>query len=130
MAVVRLTRFARYANSITDLSFPQTSALASIYKHEPITLQKLAKHESITPPSMLKTVQSLIEFGYVSRRPHESDGRMQLLETTQQGRDVIAEVSERRDAWMAEQLHQLNEEEVASLRAALPALQKLTEPNV
>lgn len=121
---------ARYANSFSELSFSQTSALATIHKHQPITLQQLATHERITPPSMLKTVQSLIELGYATRRAHESDKRKQLLEVTEQGHAAIAEVRARRDAWMQQQLDHLSDEEVESLRAALPALQKLTERNV
>lgn len=130
MAVVRLTRFARYANSISDLTFSQSLALSSVHKHEPVTLQQLADHERITPPSMLKTVQSLIDLGYISRRPHESDKRKQLLEVTEQGHTAISEVRARRDAWMQEQLDRLSEEELALLRAALPALQRLTERDV
>lgn len=130
MAVARLSRVARYANTFTDLSFPQISALVSIAKHEPMTLQQLADHERITAPSMLKTVQSLIELGYITRRPHESDKRKQLLEVTKQGNAAIDDVRERRDAWMQDQLDHLTEEEIALLRAALPALQRLAGRHV
>ena len=126
MAVARLARRAKLSHTFDDLSFAQTSALMTIAVHEPLTLQKLAGREGITAPSMLKTVQSLTELGYVTRRPHETDGRKQLLEVTERGRAAIADVRERRDAWMQEQLDHLSDDEREQLKLALPALQRLT----
>ena len=127
MAVARLSRLARHSHTFDDLTFSQSSALVRIMQREPLTLQELAESEGITPPSMLKTVQSLVELGYVTRRPHETDGRKQLLEITEQGHRAIGEIRERRDAWMQERLAQLSDDEMTLLRAALPAMRRLTE---
>lgn len=98
MAIARLSRLARHSNTFDNLTFSQTSALVRISNRGPLTLQELAECEGITAPSMLKTVHSLTELDLVSRRPHDTDKRKQLLEVTEAGLAAIEDVRERRDA--------------------------------
>ena len=46
---------------------------------------------------------------------------------TQQGRDVVQLVRRRREAWLAQRLQELTDEERATLLAAAPILEKLSQ---
>lgn len=127
---MRLSRQLRRNNDFVDLSFPQVSALGILLKHGSLTLQELAAREGITPPSMLKSVQRLIELEYVEKAPHETDGRKQLLTITPRGHEVIDDIRERRNQWLQARLDALTDDEIAVLVQALPILERLSEHDV
>ncbi|MGO1497956.1 MAG: MarR family winged helix-turn-helix transcriptional regulator [Agrococcus casei] len=129
-AVTRLSRQLRRNNDFTELSFPQVSALGILLAHGSMTLQELAEREGITPPSMLKSVQRLIELEYVGKAPHETDGRKQLLTITERGHEVIDDIRERRNEWLRARLDALSPEEIDVLEQALPILFRLAERDV
>ncbi|MGO1393513.1 MarR family winged helix-turn-helix transcriptional regulator [Agrococcus casei] len=129
-AVTRLSRQLRRNNDFTELSFPQASALGILLAHGSMTLQELAEREGITPPSMLKSVQRLIELEYVGKAPHETDGRKQLLTITERGHEVIDDIRERRNEWLRARLDALSPEEIAVIEQALPILFRLAERDV
>jgi DNA-binding MarR family transcriptional regulator len=88
---------------------------------------ELAARERVQPPSMTRTVNCLEEGGYVTRRPHETDGRQILVALTDLGRETLLADRDRRDAWLTVQLAQLTAEERAVLRAAAPILDALSQ---
>ena len=128
--MTRLSRQLRRNNDFTELSFPQVSALGILLAHGSMTLQELAQREGITAPSMLKSVQRLIELEYVGKTPHETDGRKQLLDITARGHEVIADIRERRNEWLRARLESLSSDEVAVLEEALPILLRLSDRDV
>lgn len=127
---MRLSRQLRRNNDFVDLSFPQVSALGLLLNHGSMTLQELAECEGITPPSMLKSVQRLIELDYVEKTPHATDGRKQLLDITARGHAVVEDIRERRNAWLKARLDRLSPDEIETLTAALPILERLSERDV
>ena len=50
-----------------------------------------------------------------------------ILTVTEEGRAVVQRVRRRKDAWLARQLTELTAEERATLRAAVPILEKLSQ---
>jgi DNA-binding MarR family transcriptional regulator len=50
-----------------------------------------------------------------------------ILTVTGEGRTVVQRVRRRKDAWLARQLAGLTAEEQATLRAAVPVLEKLSQ---
>jgi len=50
-----------------------------------------------------------------------------ILTATEEGRAVVQRVRRRKDAWLARQLAELTAEERATLRAAVPILEKLSQ---
>jgi DNA-binding MarR family transcriptional regulator len=50
-----------------------------------------------------------------------------VLTVTPVGRDLVAKARRRRDAWLAKRLTELTPQERATLRAAAPILEKLSQ---
>src|SRR5215472_14330484 len=90
-------------------------------------LAALAAHEKVQPPSITRVIASLEERGLIQRMPHPSDRRQVVLTVTDQGRDVVKQVRQLREAWLARRLRDLTPEERAALRDAVPILEKLSQ---
>ncbi|MBO0838069.1 MAG: MarR family transcriptional regulator, partial [Actinobacteria bacterium] len=70
---------------------------------------------------------ALEELGLVVRAPHSTDRRQVVLTVTAQGRSVVEQTRQLREAWLALQLRALTQQERATLRAAAPILEKLSQ---
>lgn len=109
------------------LSDTQLAALAILDRHAAMTPGELAEHEKVQPPSMTRVIAALEVRGLVLRAPHPSDRRQVVLSVTEQGRDLVSQARRRRDAWLAMRLRELTPQERATLRAAAPVLEKLSQ---
>jgi DNA-binding MarR family transcriptional regulator len=76
---------------------------------------------------MTRKVAFLEEGGYITRRAHETDGRVVLVTLTERGRDVVLADRTRRDRWLSRQLRDLSPADRDVLRAAAPILKNLAE---
>ena len=56
-----------------------------------------------------------------------SDRRQVVLTATDVGRDLVIKARRRREAWLAQRLKELSPAERATLRAAAPILEKLSQ---
>jgi DNA-binding MarR family transcriptional regulator len=74
---------------------------------------------------MTRTVNCLVEEGYVARRANDADGRQVLIDLTDQGREILLADRRRRDVWLARRLRELTPDERDLLRQAVPLLQRL-----
>jgi DNA-binding MarR family transcriptional regulator len=61
------------------------------------------------------------------RTPHPSDRRQVMLTVTDSGRDLVHHSRRLREAWLAKRLRELTPQERATLRAAAPILEKLSQ---
>jgi DNA-binding MarR family transcriptional regulator len=111
----------------TVLSDIQLAALAALERHESMTPGELADHEKVQPPSMTRVIAVLEERGLVRREPHATDRRQVILTVTDEGRDVVQRVRRRREAWLAQRLQELTPNEIQTLRAAAPILEKISQ---
>lgn len=128
LAVMRLRRrLAGERHPDNELSISQMGVLAGLMRHGELTLGELAAWERVQPPSMTRTVKCLEEGGYVVRRPHETDGRVTLVDLTDRGRAVLVGDRERRDAWLARRLEAFTDDEREALRRAVPLLARLAQ---
>jgi DNA-binding MarR family transcriptional regulator len=125
IAVMRLARRLRQERSEAELSASQLSALAWISVEGPLTIGRLAELERVTAPSMNRTVNCLVDSGYVVRAGSPDDGRKVLVSTTEAGDAVVRETRRRRDAWLAKRLAALSAEDRATLAAATAILRGL-----
>ncbi len=101
------------------------SALATIFRSGPIRPGDLAQREFVSAPTMTRTLRDLQELGLISREPDASDGRSVLVSVTGQGEYEVLSASSARAELLAELLEKLQPEQLASLRDALPALERL-----
>lgn len=125
LSVMRLARRMRQQRADTSLSLSQLAALSTLERHGDLTPRELAEHEKVQPPSMTRLVAALEEAGLVRRTPHASDGRQVLLSVTREARALLAEDRRRREAWLAQQLADLDPAERATLREAAVLLDRL-----
>jgi len=128
LSVMRLRRrLANERHPDNELSLNQMAVLGALYRNDDLTIGELAAHERVQPPSMTRTVNCLEDGGYVTRRPHATDGRQVLVTLTDSGRAVVLADRARRDAWLAMRLRELSPEERAVLRRAAPILERLAQ---
>ena len=131
ISVSRLARRLR-AERLTKgmepgLSDTQLAALAALEVHSAMTPGELAEHEKVQPPSMTRVIAVLEERDLVLRSPHPTDRRQVVLTVTEEGRAVVQRVRLRKDAWLARRLAELTDGELATLEAAVPILEKLSQ---
>jgi DNA-binding MarR family transcriptional regulator len=110
-----------------ELSDTQLAALATLEKHTAMTPGELADHEKVQPPTMTRVIAALEERGLIRRMPHPTDRRQVLLTVTDHGRDVVRQVRQLREAWLARRLRDLTPADRAKLREAVPILEKLSK---
>ena len=130
--LARRFRAERAASGLTEaaLSETQLAALSALEVHQAMTPGELAEHEKVQPPSMTRVIAALEERELVSRSPHPTDRRQVILTVTGEGRAVVQRVRRRKDAWLARRLAELTAAERATLRAAVPILEKLSQSSL
>lgn len=125
-AVMRLRRrLAVERDPANDLSMGAMAVLGALYTHGETTVGELAARERVQPPSMTRTVNALVEGGYVERRPGEADRRQVHVAITPLGAETVKADRARRDEWLARRLAALTPDERAVLRQAAPILEKI-----
>ena len=126
--LARRLRAERLAKGLEPgLSDTQLAALAALERHGAMTPGELAEHEKVQPPSMTRVIAVLEERNLVLRSPHPTDRRQVVLTVTEEGRALVQRVRRRKDAWLARRLAELTAEERATLRAAVPIVEKLSQ---
>ena len=123
----RLNR--RLQSATGGLSHGLRSAMAVIDKRGPLRLSDLAQLEGVSAPSMTRTVAELEARGYVVRSPDPDDGRAVLIAAAEAGAAAIRDARASRAELVAELLQNLDEKDAATISAALPALERLTDPS-
>lgn len=119
------TRRIRSRRGAADLPDAQFTALAVLLRRGPMTPGALADHEHVQPPSMTRTVNALVELGFVTKEPHPTDGRLVLVTPTEAGESEVRETRRRRDDWLAQQLTTLTPQERATLAQAAELLRRI-----
>lgn len=106
-------------------TMPELSALVRLDRLGPATNADLAKIEQISPQSMSVTLAGLERRGLIARAADPADGRRVVLSLTDSGRAAIAAKRAVRAGQLATALAGLDAADVAALRAAVPALERL-----
>src|SRR4051812_10108639 len=111
----------------TDLSPSQTSALAAVEHHGPLTPSELAGCEKIQRPTATRVLARLEEAGLVARTADPADRRSSLVAVTEAGDALLAASRERKDLYLAARLDRLSPEDLAVLDHAAGILQRVLE---
>lgn len=106
-------------------SIPELAALVRLDRGGPTTNADLAKAEQISPQSMSATLAGLERRGLIARAADPRDGRRVLLSVTATGKATIEAKRAVRTQQITAALAHLDEGEIAALRAAVPALERL-----
>ena len=126
LAITRTSRRLRQEAG-TELSPSQSSALASIDRHGPLTPSELAERERIQRPTVTRLLVRLEAAGLIARAADPADGRSSLITVTPAGRDLLRQLRLRKDAFLARRLKELDAEERATLDRAAAILERLLE---
>jgi DNA-binding MarR family transcriptional regulator len=110
-----------------ELSLTAVSTLATLARTGPRRLTDLAVGEGVTQPSMTAVVTQLEELGFAERRRAPGDGRVVLVAVTPAGTEYLHSMRCAAASVFTALIDKLGEEEVAALRAALPALRHLLD---
>ena len=101
--------------------------LIQIRRQPGMGVNDLAASERMSPAAMSGHVDRLQKAGLVTRTPHTTDGRRQVLALTDEAERVLRSVKSRRTAWLAKRLERLDPDELAALDAAVEPLLELLE---
>lgn len=124
-AVMRLSRRLRHQRVDESLSPTEMSVLGTLARCGSATPGELARKEHVQPPSMTRIVAMLEHKGLVRRDPHPDDRRQVVVRQTEQAEAMLVESREKRNAFLAQLMSELDEEERAVIREAAPVLEKL-----
>jgi DNA-binding MarR family transcriptional regulator len=127
VSLTRLTRRLRRQAGAHTLTPTQLATLAAVERHSGITPGELAELEKMQPPSMTRVIAALEERALLARTPHPTDRRQVAVSVTDAGRGLLKEERRGKEAWLAKRLKELTPEERATLRAAAPILEKLSQ---
>jgi DNA-binding MarR family transcriptional regulator len=125
LAVVRLNRRLRAQRTSSSVTLTQYSALSSLKKCGAMTPGELAAKEVVQPPSMTRVIAALEDSGYVSRRPHPTDGRQSIVELTESGDALVVADISAREAWLDKRLAELTDAERATLGEAAEIIDRM-----
>ena len=109
------------------LSIGQMVVLGLLVRLGDQTVGDLARAERVQPPSMTRTVNCLESDGYITRRPHDTDGRQVVVSLSDLGRATLLADRRRRDEWLTRRLRDLTPEDRDVLRRAAPLLERLAQ---
>jgi DNA-binding MarR family transcriptional regulator len=122
-AAIHLLRRAAEQDRAPGLGPARLSALSVVVFRGPLTLGELAEAEGVRSATMTGIVNGLEADGLVRRRPHTTDGRAVLVETTAAGRRRLEQARARRIDAIAAKLGDLSPSELALLRRAAELLE-------
>jgi len=127
-AVGMIKRRTRETFSDEQVTAPELSALSLVDRTGPTTIAELARLKQITPQAMGATVAALEKHCFVARAADPADKRRSLFTITDAGRAALHSgrdaISDRMAAALGESF---TDEEVATLAAAAPLLERLAQ---
>jgi DNA-binding MarR family transcriptional regulator len=109
------------------LSPSQSAALATIDRHGPLTPSELAARERIQRPTATRVIARLEAAGLVDRTRDPDDRRSSVVALTPAGRELLARVRTRKDAYLSRRLRDLDADERATLDRAAAILERVLE---
>ena len=124
LAVMRLARRLRQ-QAEHDVTPSMLSALSSIERLGPLTLGELAEAERVRPPTITKVIGRLDDEGLIVREPDPTDHRVARVRLSRRGAALVSRARGRKDAFLARRLSGLSDSDVASLEAALGAIERI-----
>ncbi len=126
VVLVRLLRQIR-ARSGHELTSSQSSVLARVEQCGPLRMGALADAEGMSPATISRLIDGLVQMDLIERIADPEDGRASLVRVSPEGDALLAEVRARGTLLLRAALNRLNPSEREVLRGALPALEALTD---
>lgn len=126
LSVGRLARRLRQ-QSLGGLTPSQRSVLATLDRHGPLSMSRLAELEAVSRPAATGITSRLAQKGLVERTAHPDDGRSAMVAITSRGVEVLEQGRRERTALLAQHLTGLSPEERRVLAEAAEILDRMVE---
>lgn len=128
LSIMRLARRLRQLDLAADgVTLSQLSALYVLMAQGPMTIGDLAAAEKVQPPTMTRLVTKLEDDGFVRRRSHPTDGRVVVVEPTEEAARLVEASRSRRTAELERRLGTLTADERRRVAEAVELLDRLAE---
>jgi DNA-binding MarR family transcriptional regulator len=101
------------------LSFTQMKALFLLQERDEMTVKDIAARLSMSLPAMSRSVDGLVQRGFVARRESETDRRSKQIALLPEGREVLDRVTAARENALVAFAAELPDAERTALHAAL-----------
>ena len=111
----------------SELGPASVSALATIDRLGPLTPSELANAERIQRPTATRLLVRLEEEGLVTRAADPSDGRCSIVTATAEGTALLKRLRGRKNAYLAQRMKKLPDEDVIALERAAEILERVLE---
>jgi len=116
------------SHAMPGLSVPQFRTLNYLRRHPDASLSSVAEHLGLTPPTVSKMIQKLVEQGVIIRNT-ATDRRQVRLSLSAAGVSVVTQAREETRTQLAENLTTLSQEELMNLLSALEILEYVFSKN-
>jgi DNA-binding MarR family transcriptional regulator len=124
--IARMARRLRQEAGV-ELSPSAAAALSTIERHGPLTPSELALRERVQRPTVTRVLARLEEAGLITRAGDPTDRRSSLVSASPEGRELLAVLRTRKDAYLARRLDALSVEDRAALDRAAAILERMLE---
>ena len=124
--LVRRIRSAAPSES-REVSWMQMAVIRRLDIEGPVTTAELARAEGVKPQSMGATIAALEELGFVTRKPHPTDGRQMNIALTEKGARMRKEARIAKQTWLAQAIAKLEVSEQKKLSALTGLINHLAE---
>ena len=114
--------------TMKGLTLPQFRALNYLRRHPDSSLSHVAEHLGLTPPTVSKMIQKLVDKGIIVRN-QAADRRMVRLSLSEEGISALRRAWEETRKQLAENIQTLNPEELNTLSEALEYLERIFSRN-
>src|SRR6516164_7848593 len=125
--VLGLARRLHAASAGGGLTPTQASVLSIVAFRGQLGLAELTEMEGLNPTMLSRVVGRLDAFGLIRRLRDPDDFRAARVEVTPEGEQAYQRIAAQRAAILSERVAGLPAEQLATLVAALPALENLAE---
>jgi DNA-binding MarR family transcriptional regulator len=122
---LRIARELRRETEALGVTSRQVTLLWLVRSHPGLSLRELAAEEGISAPALSDHIDRLETAGLLDRVRSGDDRRRVGLVLTPKGSQLLQRVRSRRTTWLAARLDAIDDDELAAIAHAMPALEKL-----
>jgi DNA-binding MarR family transcriptional regulator len=126
LAVTRTARRLRQEAG-EGMSPSLAAALATVERRGPLTPSELAEIEAVRRPTATKIVAKLAAAGLVQRTGDPKDRRVSLVSISPEGSALLRRMRQRKNAYLASRLRDLEPGDIAALERGADVLERLLE---
>ncbi len=100
----------------------QFSAMMALHYHESMRISDIAERHDVSPAYASQIVDKLVQLGYIQRSEDPHDRRVNRIELTASGRQLVEDAIAARSGWIAPMADRLSPEDAARMADAIEQL--------